>query len=276
MEVIFMRKILPRIFVIFALAFIWGTALNANPHQQYQRFFDITIRVDDVEAAIQTIRAMDGHNLYSDMRLGEQGDSWASFQRRVDVTAHAAIMDVLRNMGHVLREGEHAIYLGQEIRDIEAGLVGNAREIERLLNLMATAQNLNVLVSVDNQLAWAERNRDQLRGRLNYLQNTAFHPYVNITLTESWLEIERDDEVLTFGQRLANAFKASVNGILTFLGHVAVFFAAAFIPLIILAILAFIILLVLRRMFRKQPQPASQPVVAPIIADDEPDTKKEV
>ncbi|MDR2166394.1 MAG: DUF4349 domain-containing protein [Clostridiales bacterium] len=250
-----MRKFLTA--AIFAICFIFlsTTPTHASPDRHYRRVSDITIRVESVEAAIFHIRALAGQNLSSSVELSEAGFAWANFERRVPATAHPQVMQTLRSLGEVLSESENTMYLGGEIRDLQARLSANELEILRLTILMENAANLNVLMAIDTNLSRAQRERDNLMGRLNYLNSTAGQPHINIFLTEPGISpLGIEIEPLTFWQRMGASFTGSLTVILAGFGHFLVFLALAAVPLAILGVLALFAILLFRRLNRPKIQ----------------------
>jgi hypothetical protein len=232
---------------------ILGAAMvQAAPHSQYMRVLDITIRVENVEDTLEDIRRLAGQNLTSSVQLGEQGFSWAHFERRVPAAAMQQTMQTLRGLGEVLGENESTFYLGREIRDLEARLAANSLEIQRLLILMGNAANLNILMTIDGNLARAERERDDLIGRLNYLNNTAGQPYIIIHLAEvsPIMPLRVDEPAPTFWQRLGNSFTGSVSVIVAAFEYFVVFLTLAALPLGLLAVAGWLIYILIRRLTR--------------------------
>jgi hypothetical protein len=211
----------------------------------YRRVTQITIKVDCVEEAIRTIRLLDGQNLHSSLDIGQRGFNQAYFERRVSMAAYNTVMETLRSLGEVINESENTQYMGAEYRNLQTLLWSNNIEMQRLFALMSGASGLNILMAVDVNMTRAERERDSIRGRLNYIDNAVHHPYVNIHLTE--VMPRPDPNTFTFWERMGSALSSSWNGFLTVLGHILVFFATASIPLIILAVIALMVFRIIRR-----------------------------
>jgi hypothetical protein len=182
--------------------------------------------------------------LQSSLTIGQKGSNEAFFERRVSITAYNAVMEILRNLGEVINESESTEYMGAEYRHMQTRLWSNSVEMQRLFELMRGASNLNILMAVDNNLSNAERERDWLRGRLNFLDNAVNHPYVHIYLTET---MPPRPDPPGFWPRIGTALSSSWNGFLTFIGHALVFLATASIPSILIAAGVFLLIHIIRR-----------------------------
>ena len=266
-----MRKILLSFVLMLCIIFVSGMAIYAAAVPQYRRTSTITIRVDDVEAAAAVISHMAGQNISAEMNLGEVGFSSASFERRVPAgPGHLMFMQQLRELGEVISEAEFTQYQGEEIRRLETQLSANAVEIERLMSLMSNASTLNILMTIDQSLSRAERERDFFTGRLNYLRNVIISPYVVINLVETLPEplIIYIDEP-SFGQRMGDAFVGSIEAILAGAGHFVVFLTFAAIPLAFLGAVAFATVKIARKYIKPKSLAASPVHVEEIVNEED-------
>jgi len=225
---------------------MFATVLYAAPNQHYRRVTQISVHVDCVAEAAEIIRGLPGQNLSSDMHLAAPGSSSAHFERVVSPTEHGHVMNVLRSMGEVVSETENTLYRGQEIRELQARIAGSNLEIQRLQMRMQAARNLDMLVMIDSSLSSAERERDRLQGRLNYLTNSVNQPAISISIWEG-LPPELAPYEQSFWTRMGDSFMSSVTVIVAVFGHFVVFMTVAILPLGILGVMGLIAWRIVRR-----------------------------
>jgi len=213
----------------------------------YQEF-SIEIVVDDITAAAEIIRSMDGQTLSASM-FQHEAHSTADFVKAIAWEDINRVLAALRGLGNVHFESEHVVNMSDEVTDLQARLIANAQEIERLQDMLAASENLNVLIAVDARLSQTEWDRDWLLGRLNEINARTAFPYVNITLRS---EVPLPpDETLSFGQRVANAFTTSASGFASAAASFTVFLARVMLPLVVLAVIALIVWRIVRRVLKK-------------------------
>ncbi|MCL2169880.1 MAG: DUF4349 domain-containing protein [Defluviitaleaceae bacterium] len=240
------KKLLMLVFVILAVLAAGMTVYASD----YRRVTNISIRVDNVEDAVGALRGLAGQNLSSDVAISQRyGASFAHIERAVPRALHGAVLDALREFGDVTHESEFTVYYGSQMRELSIRLDAANNEIQRLLELLAGASSLDVLIAVDESLSRAERERNALQGQLNVLNASALQPIIVISMSETMPAMARftDAQPYTLGERMANSFAGSWNMIIAGLGHFVVFLSLAIIPLGILGGLGLVVWLILRK-----------------------------
>ena len=224
----------------------------------YHRTYDIQIKVECVETAVEIINGMAGHNIYSTSHFNEWGSS-ATFNRRVDEAALPHIQAVLRSLGEVQNESEWTNHMTAEMLDLEARLIASQAEIDRLSDIMAASANLQVLIEVESRLSAVRWQRDNLLGRLNEINGLTAMPYVNINIWDA--APQAASEEITFSQRLADAFTGSAIGMAGAFGDLVLFLAWVAIPLGLIAAIGVPTWLGVRKSLKKRRNKMLKPIV---------------
>jgi hypothetical protein len=222
-------------------------------HQSYS----IEIIVECLDTAIAAVRALPGFDVHSSSTHNEPHWGWslqqAHFTRRVESWAFRHVQAVLRDLGEVSSEYEHARHLGGDLAWIETRLAVLSQEIDRLSGLMAASTTLNILIAVDNRMSSVVWERDHLIGRRNHLLNDANNALIHIILTEE-SEFLRP-EPPTFGTRVADSFLDSARSILRGGGNFVVFVVRISLPLLIWCVIGsagiFIIFRITKRLIKR-------------------------
>lgn len=212
--------------------------------QQLRREHTIEIYVECIEAAREIINAQNGYNLDSHASF-ERYSRWANFTRRVDDWAFRHTQAVLRELGEVLHEHEHATFLGGEIANVETQIRVLSQEMERLSAMMAAADSLNVLIAVNDRLNNVARDRDALVGRREVLLSQAESSIIRIHLFETPPD-PTEDAPPTFGERVSTSFLNSWNATRRTAENTLVFVVRISVPLGIWAAVVGVLLIAAR------------------------------
>jgi len=235
------------------------------------RQYTVEILVDCIDEAVAILRELPGVDVRADI-TGFEGSRQAFFSRRVEAWAFNHVQAVLRELGEVVLENEHARHLRADILFLDTRIRVLTEEMNRLMLLMAGSDSLWVLMAVDNQLSHVSRERDRLMGQRNRLTNDAETALVQIWLSE-------DIEVLRptppgFGQRMADAFTGTWAALLRGGGHLLVFLARVGIPLVIwVVVLGAPGMLVWRKLWKIKWRPRLQSFILSATAEDIEDTE---
>ena len=228
-----MRRIV--IFVCLLLScLIFALPVSAS-ERRMQQYYSVSITVDCLEEALETMRGLPGFNLNANITNVEPHTGrpvrQAYFTRRVDEWAFRHMQAVLRDMGEVRTESENAWHLGAELASLETRLKVLTQEIERLSVMMAASDSLHVLIAIDNHISRVSWERDRLIGRRNQIMANVQSVVMDIWLTEETEYIR--PEQAGFGRRLADRFIRSWDNFIRGAGNFAVFMVRVSLPLTI-------------------------------------------
>lgn len=134
----------------------------------------------------------------------------------------------------------------QEFYDSEARLKVLLEKEARLTSFMASAQSIEDLISIENELAANREQIEVLQGRLNYLTNATSYSQLTINLSQS-VAAQVEPPTDAWGQAV-QALVTSLNYLVSFLSWCLMALLALLPWLILLALL----ILLLRWLFRKR------------------------
>ena len=216
----------------------------------FERTFHINIEAAKLEEVEREINNLSGYNLSASSWYYEHG-GFSEYRRRTALNEYEAVKETLRGLGVVHYEHEYLSKLSDELADLEARFGAKRVEAERLKTLLGESKTMDVLVAVERRLGRVETERDELRGRLNQLYETAARPLIVINISEQPREPEPLPEEKFF-DRLRESFVRSVNGTVEFMEDFVVWFSGALLPIIIIAAVAVLaIKIIIRRRRRK-------------------------
>jgi len=188
---------------------VFAIPVQGETMRQLRQNYTIHIEVECVDAAMEIIRQLPGHNLDSSASV----DTWhrrAEFRRRVNNDDFRHVQEVLRSLGDVTFETENAAHLGARMLDLDVSIAVLEQELERLSSMMAASTTLEVLIAVNDRLSIVSRNRDDLIGQRNVLQVESLGPIISISLIETFPDAQPIAPP-GFGWRIADRFSSSIS-----------------------------------------------------------------
>lgn len=216
------------------------------------KHYNISIDVEDFDAAVALIGFMPGYNTGSNMH--DYGDSsFRSYDvtRRVEIREYEWLKSELRALGKVTSDIESAQMVYADMIDIEARIRAKEVEQERLFELLERSESVSAMVQITRQLESSGNALDHLRSqKLRYeygVEGATVH--INIShydMTPQYKTIE------SFGERLSASFVLSLNMTFGFIEGAAVFISAIGFPLFLLCLVVFVIYLVRNVIIRRR------------------------
>ena len=176
------------------------------------------------------------------------------------------VSDKVIAMGELTDRRSTSQDVTQEYYDSQARLKVLQEKELRLTSFMASAQSIEDLISIENELAANRSQIEVLQGRLNYLNNATSYSQLTIGLTQS---VPGQVEAPT------DAWGRAVQALVTSMNYLVAFLSWCLMALLALApwlILLFLFIMLLRYLFRKRrarrkaaKQAAQQPPQLPDI-----------
>jgi len=215
---------------------------------------NISMDVEDTRAAQATIEAMvegmasEGAFVVSANEYGgtEEDQPYISMSIRIPAARFDATMDRLADLAVIVNNrDESAQDVTEEYVDLEARLESMETARQRLLGIMEEAQNTEDLLRAEQQLTQREAEIESLKGRMQYLEQSARLSSVWIELRPYLLSQPVSDEWRP-AETARRATTALMDGLRGF-GDFAIFFAIAILPwLVVLGVVIFVIVLLIR------------------------------
>ncbi|WP_312095776.1 DUF4349 domain-containing protein [Niallia sp.] len=155
------------------------------------------------------------------------------------------IKEVEKNSIKVTEKSVTGNDVTEEFVDLESRLKAKEAVEKRLLTLMDQADKTEDLLKISNDLATVQEEKEQILGRMKYLQNNVDYSTVTIQLQEELVKVDviKDKDSLNTWQKAKSQFVSTVNGVISFLSGVVVFvigLSPIIIPLVIVLIIWFI------------------------------------
>ncbi|MCL7455067.1 MAG: DUF4349 domain-containing protein, partial [Anaerolineae bacterium] len=203
---------------------------------------NISMVVDDTRAVRATIEELvagmagDGAFVVSSQEYGgtEGEQPRVSMTIRVPAARFDATMDRLADLAvRVTNRNESADDVTEEYVDLEARLESLEAARQRLLDIMAEARSTKDLLEAEQQLTQREAEIESIKGRMQYLEQSARLSSISIELVPDILSQPVSDQWRP-AETARRAVEALVDS-LRALGSFAIFFSIAILPWLVMA-----------------------------------------
>lgn len=169
----------------------------------------------------------------------------ASYIVRVPVEKLDTFLDEAQKIGTVTSLRKNADDVTESYYDIETRLDTAKAKLARLQELLATATSVDDMIIIESEISDTQYVIDSLTGTLNHYDSRISYSTVSIDLKEVY-KITEENAPLTFGQRIAKAFRESLSGFGNFLEGFVFFLARCWIWILIAAVIAVVVIVIIR------------------------------
>jgi uncharacterized coiled-coil protein SlyX len=138
----------------------------------------------------------------------------------------------------------------EEMVDLESRLKAKQAMEKRLLELMNKAAKTDDLLDISRQLDQTQVEIEQIKGRLQYLNNKVDFSTVHVEITQRFVAPSSSEQPL--GKQMADSFLASLSGLGVAGERFLIFMAGAFPILLLLAAVGVPIYVAVRRAMHKK------------------------
>ncbi|MFS8478398.1 MAG: DUF4349 domain-containing protein [Micromonosporaceae bacterium] len=209
---------------------------NAAPSQQRSIIYtgDLSLRVDDVERAAAraaTLAEGAGGFVAGDRRSSGDDQAEAHLTLRVPADRFIATVDELAKLGDEESRSISAEDVTQQVVDLEAQITSQQASVDRTRALLARAQTIGEIVSIEAELAKRESALATLQARQQRLVDLAALSTVTVHLSSRTGGPAKQSEGFLAGLQAGwDAFLGAVTVLLVVLGFLLPFLAVFSLP----------------------------------------------
>lgn len=156
----------------------------------------------------------------------------------------------------VLDESINGQDVTEEYVDLESRLKSKQVVEKRLLEFMEKAEKTEDLLKISNDLATVQEEIEQLKGRINYLDNQVSLATITIHIKESKVNVPGlENQELNTWDETKKQFMETLNFVIRAISSVFVFIVGSIPVIIVLGGILLVILFILKRKRRQQESP---------------------
>ena len=190
--------------------------------------------------------SVNGNNYYDSAR-GNVSRRTANYTLRIPSAKFSGMMNALETLGSVPYTHMYTENVTAQYYDVEARMKAYQKQEERLLEMLDLAKTVEDIITIEDKLTDVRYHIDSLQSSLKNWDRRVAYSTLSLTVKEVQVYTPETVTRLTYGQRLANAFKDSLENTGEFFKDLLVFLVSALPTLVILALLFF----VFRPLFKK-------------------------
>lgn len=238
-----------------------STSQSEGRKMIYTAYADVeTLEFDDTVQAVYAMLDRFGAYIesssvtgtdYATTYYGNRSRRTADFAIRVPVQNYSNMSQSLTELGNVISYSSNSENISTRYTDVESRLKTYRTEYDRLIEMLAAADNVYDMVTVEQRISEVEYNIETLTSELRGMDDSVNYSTINLYVREVHELTEVKQEEQSFGAEIVEALKNSVKWLISALRTAAVCIIAALPWLILPAVLAVVIIIIVRVKIRK-------------------------
>lgn len=144
---------------------------------------------------------------------------------RIPAEQYDAFLRQTGNFGYVTYRNESTENIGEQYYDTQSRLKTQKTKQERLLALLAKADNMEAIIDLENALSEVEYEIELLSSTLNRYDSLVDFSTIYLTLDEVYKVTEETGVANSLGQRMSRGFASSLEGLVDGFQDVLVWFS---------------------------------------------------
>ena len=211
-----------------------------------------TKEYDEACAALNTLVAELGG--YFETRQLHQGGTYRSLYCVVRVPAEQFIpfLDSAGNIANTTYRNENSRDVSEAYYDLEARLTTQRTKLNRLQELLAQAENMEDIITIESAISDTELQIEYLTGSLRHYDSLIGFSTINVWLDEVYRLSTEEETPVTFGDRLASAFKRGLTRGVDNIEDFIITIARNWLSLIVWAVIIVLVVVFVRRRRRNR------------------------
>ena len=237
-----------------------GAAYPAG--QKLIRTAQMNLETTDFEKAVQGLtdltEQMGGY--FESSSVGKRSNGrWADYTVRVPAAKYQAFLDQAGELCHETWRDTQQEDISERYYDTQGRLKTQQIKLERLQALLAKAENMEDIITIESAISETEQMIDDLSGTLRHYDGKVDYATVSISLNEVYKLSNVEEVPDSFMSRLGKAFSGGLADFADGLENFAVALAYGWMWLLILVVVAVAVVRVLRKRRRKAKKADDKP-----------------
>ncbi len=184
----------------------------------------------------------------------KNGSRWAEYTVRIPAEKYNAFLSLAGELCHVTRQESRQEDVSEVYYDTAGRLKTQQIKLERLQNLLAQAELMEDIITIESAISETEQAIDNLSGTLRHYDGKVDYATIYVNLQEVYKLSNVEEVPDTFGDRLGRSFTRGINNFVDSLEDLAVSFAYSWMWWLIVAVIAVVVIRVVRKRTGKLPR----------------------
>ena len=237
-----------------------GVAYPAG--QKLIRTAQMNLETTDFEKAVQGLtdltEQMGGY--FESSSVGKRSNGrWADYTVRVPAAKYQAFLDQAGELCHETWRDTQQEDISERYYDTQGRLKTQQIKLERLQALLAKAENMEDIITIESAISETEQMIDDLSGTLRHYDGQVDYATVSISLSEVYKLSNVEEVPDSFMSRLGKAFSGGWSNFTDAIENFAVALAYGWMWVLILVVVAVVVVRVLRARRRKAKKTDDKP-----------------
>ena len=218
-----------------------------------------TMEFDTCAADLETLVEQTGGYLeYASVHSYGDGYRSGSYTARIPAARFTLFLKSVGDIAHVTWQEKSSENISEAYYDLESRLTTQRTKMERLQALLARAENMEDIITIESAIAETEYQIEQLTGSLRHYDALVDFSTIQIQLREVARLSDVETTPPSFGDRLSAAFSGGLVNFGDILQWIAIFAAYNWIWLLVLAGIVLIAVRTARRRAERQAGPSPE------------------
>jgi hypothetical protein len=171
----------------------------------------------------------------------------ANYTVRVPAERFEDFLHQIGDLCHVTYQTQSAEDVSEYYYDMESRLETAKIKLDRLQDLLSRADMMEDIITLENAISDTEYQIERLSGEKRHYDSLIGYSTIYITLSEVYRVTEPETAPLTFGQRIASAFREGLRDFGDALEDFAEWLAYSWLTLLVIAAVVVVIVRLVRR-----------------------------
>ena len=212
-----------------------------------------TTEFDQATAAIQQLTAScGGYFESSSVSSWGRGYRDASYTVRVPAERYGDFLARAGELCHVLNKQEYTENVTEAYYDVDGRLKTQQTKLERLQELLARAESMEDIITIESAISDTEAQIESLSGQLRRYDALVDYSTVNVHVNEVYKLSNVEEAPTTFWSRLSGAFADGWRSFTDGMEDLAVGLAYSWMWLLLLAVIVVAAVALVRKRLRKK------------------------
>ena len=218
----------------------------------------LNMETTSFEEAVQGLTALTedfgGYFETSTVTNRKTGSRWAEYTVRVPAEKYSAFLNQAGELCHLTRQESTQDDISEAYYDTAGRLKTQQIKLERLQALLAKAELMEDIITIESAISDTEWQIDSLSGTLRHYDAMVDYATINVNINEVYKLSNVEEVPETFGDRMGAAFSDGLRDFGDGMENLAVSFAYSWMWWLLIAVIAVVVIRVVRKRMGKLPR----------------------
>ena len=216
---------------------------------------DINLETTEFDETVKALAALaevkGGYLESSTVGGGSRGYRWADYTVRVPSAQFQGFLDQAGELAHVTWRNTNLENITETYYDTAGRLKTQQIKLERLQKLLAQAENMEDIITIESAISETEWNIEDLSGTLRHYDALVDFATINVHVSEVYKYSDTEELPENFGDRLSSAMSRGWHSFVNSMEDFAVALAYSWMWLILWAVIIAAAVVILRKIRRR-------------------------